>query len=235
MRLRVRGPSGLSTTLTILEDEEFGKLKELIGSLLNIENTDGIVLLVGFPPRPLVAEQATPVINVLRDGEVILVKEIADSLPTSSNADDGTPIRREQLHTSHCPPGIDEETWANLDEETKRELSFSVDEDEDGELDSDMEEDTNYNQKFKAELTGDVIRGSGDTDQNRVAGGVFQHNQWTNSSNANATKTTFKTSKSGGGISFGARVATLSSNGQASSVQKSTLGSRAQPRAFGAR
>merc|ERR1712139_47261 len=42
------------------------------------------------------------------------------------------------------------------------------------------------------------------------------------------------TQKKSGGISFGARVATLSSNGQASSVQRTSFGPGSQPRTFGA-
>ena len=94
--------------------------------------------LVGFPPCPLIAEEATPLVNVLRNEEVVLIK-IRDNSLAPSNADTG--IAR-QIHSSSRPPRIDDETWENLDEETKRELSFNIFEyeDEDEELDNESEE-----------------------------------------------------------------------------------------------
>lgn len=231
MRLRVQGPTGVKTTLTVAEDESFSTLKELIGAMLKIEDTSGITMLVGFPPAPLVAEDVTPIENVLKDGEVIVIKQTSINVPTTSNASTEVSRRRQQIHPKICPPGIDEETWENLDEETKRELSFNLyEENEDG-AEDEMEE------AEEDEEGGDL-----DVETRRLAElrqnmrGMFQQRSMEPSSNVHSINTASSTeTKNDGGIKFGARVATLSSNGQANAVQRSSFGPGSRPRTFGAR
>ena len=237
MRLRVKSPTGSNSTLEISSDENVCRLKEMIGAMLNIENSNDLVLLVGFPPRALVAEDVTLVSSVLKDGEVIVIKQTQLVLPPPAQpSGSARRWRQPSNQPPTCPPGIDEETWSNLDEETRRELSMSFEDDDDyeedehdevGQIEEDEvnEENGNMNERDAKRLA----------EMHRHMQNEFEK-RLTAPSNMPRTATDSKaTQKKSGGISFGARVATLSSNGQASSVQRTSFGPGSQPRTFGAR
>lgn len=233
-------PAGGNATLTIADDETqtVSRLKELIGATFGIEDSSGIVMLVGFPPSPLVAEDVTPVANVLRDGEVIVIKQA--SIPPAVTE---VSIRgQRRYHPSVCPPGIEEETWENLDEETKRELSFSFHGEDDGdegeieEIEKDEYAHTLLRTENRNEEMNDV-----DVNARRLAElhnnmrQAFQQTAMASSNTRSSDASRSIQKKSAGGVSFGARVATLSSNGQASAVSRTSFGPGSQPRTFGAR
>ena len=111
-----------------------------------------------------------------------------------------------------CPTGLDPETWAALDEETKAEiLSHLDDQDDYPELDenyNDEEEDEEKNYpSLPARSTQSVFRPSSSA-----------------SSASSTSSTSVATKSSGNSLTFGARVATLNGNGVSEGVSRPSYG-----------
>ncbi len=232
LKLRVKAPSGTTSTISVQADHTVGQLREVLGTMVNLE-MENFEMLVGYPPRPLVGEDITPCSNVLANGEVVVVKQIGaisaavSTSATTMTANSDASDRRRTHVKGGCPPGIDEETWGALDEETRNELAleFSGDESEDDEDTTFMDGDGGGNQDL------DIARRAiGQRIPMPMPMPMPMSMQVTH-----PPSTIPDDSNKRGGISFGARVATLSSNGQATSVQRTSFGPGSRPRTFGAR
>jgi hypothetical protein len=113
-----------------------------------------------------------------------------------------------------CPTGLDPETWAALDEETKAEILSHIDDgfqDDYPELDENYEEEEEDEEKSYPSLPAKSTQS------------VFQTSS--SASSASSTSSTSVATKStGNSLTFGARVATLNGNGVSEGVSRPSYG-----------